>query len=1004
MARGIRDERGIAVQVTDGDVDLGDCDAEAHTSSIAGFQLPNTPYDCEAVAHTDLSELLKLLPSLDSGTAAATNEALARSADPAYALAELVSLAEAAPEQTAVALANDGARSGLVTLATGSRSLTKWLCAHPDEIVELCDPFILSPAPDAHSLREEALHAVHSAASPADALRLWKNRRFLCVALRDLSGLTTFSEVGAGLADLADAALQAALVIASDGEPDRLAIIGMGKLGGRELNYSSDVDVMLIAPGGDENKLARRFLEVMSEFTSEGIVWRVDCDLRPEGRSGPLTRSLEAFLAYYERWADAWEFQALIKRRAVAGNDALGLEFMTETERFVYPPSFPPERLEEIRALKARAEAQVAEAGLSDREVKLGRGGIRDVEFSVQLLQLVHGRDDPTIRSPTTLTALHQLAAAGYIGDNEADVLANSYIKLRTVEHALQLEDEAQIHALPVDSDKLDHLARMLGYRPDPGGSAAEKFRDEFRKDLVNVRSVHERLFYRPLLEAFATASPDAHLSEEAAQERLRVFGFSDVAATRRALKNLTSGLSRRSNLMAAILPLMLGWLSDTPDPNLGLLMLERLTEKPHHADTITTVFRDSPLAAQRFCTLIGTSRYVGEGFEHFPELMPLLADDKTLHEPADSAEIRELAARQLAWRDDHQARLRAIRRFVQRERLRIAIRDLLGLCDAAEVAAELAAVAESSVAGALRTASETVEHPPGIAIIGMGSFGGGMLNYNSDLDVIVVYDERPGRGDRETFAVVEKIVMNMIETLSSTTESGVAYTLDLDLRPEGKHGVLARSLAGYEQYWQRWAETWEFQSLTRTRFVAGDAVLGEEFVAAAERHVYEVPFAPSRADDIRAMKARVDRERLPRGADPQLHMKLGRGGSTDIEFCVQLLQMTFGGEDASLRRTSTLDAIAALEASGHLAGKDAGKLAAAYELIRVLRNRLVLLGARDANELPMNLDELARLARSVGYRHNPAPRLREEYRRMTRRAHEVADSILFPVPGTHPG
>lgn len=949
--------------------------------------------------HVDTAPLDPHLGAVGPGDRDAIKAEIARSADPERVVRALAGILERDPDIALDVLTVDAGRRATVTLLAASRAISGWLRAHPEEMRPLGSPRTTSPVPRVGELRRLAEEACNEPGDPVDNLRRFRRRWSMRIALRDLLMLAPFEEVGSSLSDLADACLDMALDLATDGSPDGLAIVAMGKHGGRELNYASDIDVVFV--GGDDAP-AKKLLSIMGNPSPEGIVWRIDADLRPEGRAGRLVRSLEAYEAYYRRWADAWEFQALIKRRPSAGDLELGRAFCEMAGRFVWDEPLPEDALDELRAMKARTEERVSSAGLAEREVKLGKGGIRDVEFAVQLLQLVHGRADPGIRAASTLTALEQLSTAGYVSIRDGEVLANTYRKLRSVEHMLQLEDEAQIHSLPNSAEQLDRLARLLHYRGDAQASATEHFLTDFKENLATVRSVHERLFYRPLLEAFAGTPRDdtSHLSAAAAEDRLVAFGFADANATRRALETLTSGLSRRSNLMEAMLPLVLGWLSDTPNPDLGLLMLDKLTADRLRADTLTAVFRESPLAANRLCSLIGTGREIAEGLVSFPELLLMLEDDDRLSLARSREELVEGAARQLAWRNDPESRKSGLRRFVRRERTRIGIRDILGFADTDEVGRELTALAEACLEAGLASVTEDMDDLPPIAVIGMGRLGGGELAYSSDVDILIVYDQPEGAKGTATWEVgraVERVSMDLVDAVAARTAEGMAFDVDLDLRPEGKGGVIARSLRAYAAYWEKWAETWEFQALLRARPVAGDLELGRAFLEVAEPWVYRDPFPEQWLTDIRAMKVRIDKERLPKGADPHFHMKLGRGGLLEIEFAVQMLQLRYGAANPSVRSTSTARAIEKLVETGYLSSDSADRLLSAYELVNRVRNRMALLGIRDTSRLPSGIEDLGRLARSLGYEHHPAGSLREDYRRVTRLAHKAADSILYP-------
>ncbi|MGH9302524.1 MAG: bifunctional [glutamine synthetase] adenylyltransferase/[glutamine synthetase]-adenylyl-L-tyrosine phosphorylase, partial [Acidimicrobiales bacterium] len=388
-----------------------------------------------------------------------------------------------------------------------------------------------------------------------------KHLGILAIAVRDLMGLDALEQVGASLAGLADDVLSKSLVMAlsSDGEPAGrpwpdcgLAVIGMGKLGGYELNYASDIDLMFVV---DDPESAKP-LKVLGTARS---CFRVDTDLRPEGRSGPLARSLDSYAAYWSRWAKTWEFQALLKCRYSAGDATLGAGFVEEAGRHIWGRAFGADEIFEIRSMKARAESEMARRGISDLEVKRGRGGIRDIEFAVQLLQLVHGRADQSIRSPTTLTALAALSGAGYVSPQDATVLDRAYRFLRQVEHRIQLVDESQGHTVPQEPSALAHLARVMGYRDQGTHTAAEAFLAALGRHQTAVRTIHERLFFRPLLEVFTASKPGGAPAMEASAvaARLGAFGFADVGRTRIALRELTRGLTRSSSLMQALLPVL---------------------------------------------------------------------------------------------------------------------------------------------------------------------------------------------------------------------------------------------------------------------------------------------------------------------------------------------------------------------------------------------------------------------------------------------------------------
>ncbi len=619
--------------------------------------------------------------------------------DATLAHTTLERIVEADPRVADALVERPTVRDGLIALACASRSLSTALVHDPSlvEVFEHLDDPV--PAPNV--------------ADPAD-LRRWKRRELLRIAAADLLGQIDFPTVGRRLADLADACLGAALELSGTTSP--FAVIGMGKLGGRELNYASDVDVLFVhdGDGRDAEAAARRVLTIMSEPTPDGVVFRTDADLRPEGRAGALTRTIDGYAAWYERWARPWEFQALIKARPVAGDPTLTDRFMGLTRPLVWRDVLDPDAVREVRAMKSRAEAEVQRRGLGDRELKRGRGGIRDVEFAVQLLQLVHGRQDPRIRSANTLEALTQLADGRYIEPSDAPRLTAAYTFLRTVEHRLQLRDEQQTHTLPADVASRTLLARVLGYRDQPAATALESFDADQQRHQRVVRSIHERLFFAPILDTLAGVGA---LSPEAAEERLVAFGFVDAEHIRRALREFTQGLTRTSRTLQQLLPVILDWLSASPDPDLGLLQLRRLSEGPTRAQAVAATFRDRPGAAERTCRVLGSSRIVGDALLHQPEVVDLLGDDHWLVRERGPDELRHAAVATLGWRQDAEARRAGLRRFKRRELLRIAARDVLDLAPLDVTSRELAELADACVEAAVQALD------PGVpfAVIGMG-------------------------------------------------------------------------------------------------------------------------------------------------------------------------------------------------------------------------------------------------------------------------------------------
>jgi [glutamine synthetase] adenylyltransferase / [glutamine synthetase]-adenylyl-L-tyrosine phosphorylase len=841
------------------------------------------------------------------------------------------------------------------------------------------------------------------------AIRRRVTRRLVAIAAADLTGRLDMPGVGAALSEVADEAAAAALEAITaappaDERPLPFTVIAMGKWGGRELNYASDIDILFVygePPGQDPDRAAARaqrlatdFLDCLGRRTADGLAYRVDAGLRPEGRSGPLARTVDSYQAYWERWARPWELQALIKARTAAGDPDLGRSFLEAAVPFVYPDTLAPDAVREVRAMKARAEEVASRRG---DEIKRGVGGIRDIEFAVQLLQLVHGRADPSLRCRSTVEALRALATAGYITRQEAGTLEDDYAWLRTVEHRLQLTELRRTHQVPAAALARERLAKAMGYRDDPAETARERFDTDLTARRAAVRSIHERLFYRPLLEAFA-ASPASGLSPEGAARQLAALGFLDIDGARRAFDDLTAGLSRRSRLMQQLLPLMLGWLSASPDPDLGLEQLRLLVASSTDHAALTAALRDNPVAAERLCALLGSSRLLGRLLDRLPPALPRLGDDAALGAfPTRDALIDE-ARRRTAVRPGWEEARAGLHRFVEAHFLWLAAQDLVAGADVALVGRRLSDLADATVAAALEAATRQASAAgltvPPLAVIAMGRWGGQELQFASDLDALVVF-----RGTEDAAAgqeAAQRVCALLLEALGPGGSLGTAFALDLGLRPEGRQGTPARSLEAYTAYWERWAETWELQALLRSRPAAGDDALGAEFLAAAEARVYRPALTPEQERAIRHMKARIERERLPAAEDPLFHTKLGKGGLADVEWAVQLLQLRHGHTLQALRQPGTLAALDALEAADLLLPTRAAALRASYLFCARVRNHLFLQEGRTRDSLPSDPAGATRLARSLGFEQGPRSALREEYRRITRRARRAFHEVFY--------
>jgi glutamate-ammonia-ligase adenylyltransferase len=882
-----------------------------------------------------------------------------RSADPERVRAALERWDRARPHVLERLADDDGLAGRAVAVLAASRSLGVLLATDEQAVEALAQPDQRAAVPEEHA--------------PFDEIARWSRHELLRIAAHDLGGgwtlETTVQALSAMAVDVLAAAHARSGALLGDG--GRLAVVGMGKLGGAELNYSSDVDVLFVGEG-DAVRLDRAARELLEKA---GRCFRVDVGLRPEGRDGSLVRSLGAYRAYWERWADPWERQALLKAIPVTGDAALGEEWEEAAADVVWGAPFTADDLRHVRGLKARAEEEVRKSGVADREVKRGPGGIRDVEFSAQLLQLVHGRVDEELRARSTLDALDALARGGYVDPDDAIGLAASYRFLRRVEHALQLEDERQTHTVPAAREDRRRLARVLGYQGNPEGGPTEQLDGDLVRFRAQVRSVHERVWFRPLLAALSGAGP---LSPDVAAARLAAFGFTDVERTRQAVAELTRGLTRSSRMMQQLLPLLLDWLSTSPDPDLGLLGLRRLASGEDRSRALADDFRESPQVARHLALLLGTSRRLGDVLVANPDLIERLPHpDRLRTRPRD--ELVVTARTSLAWRGDPDQQQRALRRWQQRNLLGIAARDVLHGDPVDTVGHDLAALAEAT----LQTALELLDPQVPFGVVAFGRLGGAELAFASDLDVAFVHQGTSGGAVAEA----ERVATGLLRFVGGGTPADRLWAIDAALRPEGRNGPLARSLDGWRAYLDRWASTWERQAYLRVRGVAGDPLLTEELVDAIDEAIWAPPFGDDDVREVRRMKVRIERERLAPGDDPEFHLKLGRGSLSDIEFTVQLLQLRHRVPGAR-----TLGALDALVEAGHLPEDEADVLAEAYRFCERTRNRTFLV-VGEGDSLPLRPEQATPLARSLG---ETVAGLRAEYRRVTRRARRIVERRFY--------
>ncbi|MGV9555307.1 bifunctional [glutamine synthetase] adenylyltransferase/[glutamine synthetase]-adenylyl-L-tyrosine phosphorylase [Streptomyces sp. NPDC003522] len=952
-------------------------------------------------------------------------EALGRTADPDLALRGLVRLLEAQPGESArrelidTVIAAKPLRDRLLGVLGASAALADHLARHPRD----WEALVTYEPHDLHPGVEEFERGLAGADDPV-ALRVAYRRCLLSIAARDVCGTIELAETAAELADLATATLRAALGLARAAAPDdaalcRLAVIAMGKCGGHELNYVSDVDVIFVgevADGADEDKalraatkLASHMMRICSETTVEGSIWPVDANLRPEGRNGPLVRTLSSHLAYYRRWAKTWEFQALLKARPVAGDLALGAEYVAAVEPLVWQAAERENFVADVQKMRRRVVENIPPSEI-ERELKLGPGGLRDVEFAVQLLQLVHGRADASLRSGTTLDALRALAAGGYVGRADAVQLDDAYRFLRSMEHRIQLHQLRRTHLVPEAEGDQRRLGRSLGLRTDP---VAELNR-EWKRHAAVVRRLHEKLFYRPLLDAVAQLAPgEARLSTAAARERLVALGYADPAAALRHLEALASGVTRKAAIQRTLLPVLLGWFADSADPDAGLLNFRKVSDALGKTPWYLRLLRDEGAAAENLARVLSAGRLAPDLLMRAPEAVALLGDgDGGGLAPRGRAHLEQEILAAVKRADGAVQAVTAARGVRRRELFRTAAADIVASygTEAQPVEADQGALVDlvggavsdltaATLAGTLRAVvregwGDTL--PTRFAIIGMGRFGGHELGYGSDADVLFVHQPREGADEHEAGRAANAVVAEM-RRLLQVPSADPPLLVDADLRPEGKSGPLVRTLNSYAAYYRRWSLGWESQALLRAEPVAGDEELGRRFVELIDPLRYPpAGLGDDAVREIRRLKARMETERMPRGADPKLHTKLGPGGLSDVEWTVQLLQLRYGAREPGLRTTRTRAALAAARDCGLLSQEDAATLDEAWVLATRVRNAVMLVRGRAGDTFPSDPRELAAVGRYLGYGPGHVGDMLDDYRRTGRLARQVVDALFY--------
>jgi glutamate-ammonia-ligase adenylyltransferase len=877
--------------------------------------------------------------------------------------------------------------------------------------------------PVADHLRE-LKPAISESSSLSDfcaALRQHKQREYLRIGARDLLPSVTLEETVRELSALADASLHAAyqfgrrdvereygaLLLPDKKSPNRFVVLGMGKLGGGELNFSSDIDVIFLyeddegeSAGGGRGKtdprnffshVGKKIIHAMGEVTEDGFVFRIDLRLRPMGASGPLVQSIDSALLYYESWGQCWERSALIKARPVAGDSALGNRFLKEIEPFIFRRYLDYTTVDELRHMKMRIENELLDAQDIERNTKLGVGGIREIEFFTQALQLVNGGYEPKLRGPSTLPALAELADHGFISAREKDNLIEAYRFLRQVEHKVQIVQESHAHSIPVGEDEETALARRLGYARTKQKSERDHFWRDHRVHTSTVRTVFDGLFYSAQKEIADQGAEVSIIWNDLDQRELMVkelaqLGFSDAESAYQNLLAVRDGevfappSPKRLKVMRTLGPALIAEIARSSAPDQCLLNLSKFSHRIGGRTGFLTLLAENPQTMRLLITLFADSQFLTDLFLTRPELIDtLIRVDLTRIEKTRGEMLAELRTG-LDQEEDLEAKLNILRRYKTEEFIRIGLHDLGNAIELEQVLSQLSYLAEACLECALKLTIEELEErfgavPGGrFAILGMGKMGGKELDYNSDLDLVFIYDaaeEAQSRGGSQgklnAHELYVRVGQKLITYLSAATEEGVAYKLDMQLRPSGKSGPLVCSLDAFREYHKTSSLLWERQALIKARFVAGDATLGDAIERVAESFAYGEGLKREGVAEIHYLRMRMEKE-LAKEDDHRFNLKKGRGGLVDIEFLTQMLQLSHGFRNPKLRRKETLRALKSLQEQKFLKQDDYQLLADGYLFLRRLDHRLRLERDQSIDGFEREPERLAGVARALGY------------------------------------
>jgi len=931
--------------------------------------------------------------------------------DERMAAVALLKLAEQSVPVLLRALQDHQMAEDLVVCLGCSEIVGAWLCSHTDWL----GAFQAARGSNAASLGESIkleLTPPSDRAGSARELAAFKYDVFARLIIADALGRLDVLETMRLMSRLADVCIREAVNAAHAlgnshaRELSGFCVLGLGKLGVNELNLSSDVDLAYIfegSPAPAAQLAAARIGEMVTEML--GGAFRVDLRLRPGGSRSPLAASLEGALGFYQSFGQTWERAALLRARPIAGQLELGRQLLSELNHFIYRRYLDFETLRQLRNMKQQIERELRSPALVEQNIKLGRGGIRELEFIIQALMLVYGGRDPRLRSPQTLVAIGQLESLGYLNGSRARQLGAAYLFLRDVEHKVQMVAGLQTHNLPASESGMRQLAARMGLGKEPRSVAL------LRSVLEQHRSMIAGLFHELLAAAedrgrvpgsdAATQAWQAALDPEQSAPHLGALGFAHPQESAHHLLLLARGPARalasprRKELLEGLGPRLLDEISTQSNPDLGLMNLAAFIAAIGARTSFLSLLEQHPATRRVLLRLFASSQYLSTLFIRHPDMLDVLVRSDLARLRRSAIELNQELAELMEHSPDFESRLDAMRAFRHQEFLRIAIAHLAGQLEIAEVQTELTLLAETVVQRALLMAREEVadRFPAArklpLCALAMGRLGSGEMSYNSDVDLIFVYRESGQAGTAEREAA-PRIVQKLIAILESRTREGYGYKIDLRLRPSGNSGPLVASLEGFREYHRSSSATWERQALIRGRVVAGDERLGAEVEAARQEFVYGQSLPAQGVAEIAAMRERIEHELGAESAD-QLNIKQGPGGMVDIEFLTQMMALRYGWRYPQLRRRGTAELLAALVSSGLLSAEDGKNLQSDHSFLERLESRRRMETDQASWAVSTDPEKLTPLARRMGLNGaGAATELLDELARRRRRVREI--------------